>query len=268
VAQHSRQAGDRQPGDRQPGHRRAGDRSHSRQAPGRRLLSPGSRPVALAAVAACVIVVAALGAWVAHRTQATSVDRPIDAWLTSHLGHDSGFVVTTRALGNPRWVTGGCVAAVLACLVTRRYRGALLVAIAVPLAGAITEFALKPLFDRTITGFLAFPSGHVTGVSALAVPIVIVLIGPARPPWPAALRVLLAAVTLLALVSVALSVVAGHWHYFTDTIGGAAVGIATALLTALALDGLSLRLARRRPAAPDSSARGGITETAGGLPRA
>jgi membrane-associated phospholipid phosphatase len=241
---------------------------HSRQADGRRLLPAGSRPLALVAVAACAIVVAALGAWVAHRTQATSVDRPVDAWLSSHLGTDSGFVVITRALGNPRLVTAGCVVLALACLVQRRYRSALLVAVAVPLAGAITEFALKPLYDRTINGFLAFPSGHVTGVSALTVAILILLTGPARPPWPATLRVLLGAVTLLVLVTVALSVVAGHWHYFTDTIGGAAVGTPVTLLTALALDGLSLRLARRRPVAPDSPVRDGITETAGGLPRA
>jgi membrane-associated phospholipid phosphatase len=235
---------------------------------GRRLLPAGAGPLAVAAVAACAIVVAVMGAWLAHRTQPTSVDRPIDAWLSSHLGQSSGFVLTTRALGSLQWVTAGCVAVALACLVTRRYRGALLVAVGVPLAAAITEFALKPLFDRTLTGFLAFPSGHVTGACALAVAIIVLLAGPARPALPAALRVLLAAITLLALVSVALSVVASHWHYFTDTIGGAAVGAGAVLLTALALDWLSQRLARSRPATADSPAPGGITEAAGELPRA
>jgi membrane-associated phospholipid phosphatase len=141
----------------------------------------------------------------------------------------------------------------------------------VPLAAAITEFALKPLFDRTIYGFLAFPSGHVTGVSAMAVSGMVLLTGPARPPVPAVLRWLASAVALLVVASVAVSVVIGHFHYFTDTIGGACVGTGTVLLTALALDWVSLWLTRRRPAAREQAARepaagGGISAAARGLP--
>ena len=39
---------------------------------------------------------------------------------------------------------------VLACLVTRRWRGAVLAAVAVPGAAGVAEFVLKPLVGRTL----------------------------------------------------------------------------------------------------------------------
>lgn len=224
-------------------------------AAGRRLLSGRASRAACVVLAACVIVFASFGAWLAHRTQATWLDSRVDNWLFRHAGSGPQ-VMRVVGLGNPLWVTVICVLTGLACLVTRRYRGVLLVAIAVPLAGGISEYALKPLFDRTITGALAYPSGHVTAVSAMAVTIAVLLTGASGPPLPAALRWLARGLALLTVACVAMAVVIVHFHYFTDTIGGACVGTGTVLATALLLDRIPVRQTgrpRRRRSARSAS---------------
>jgi uncharacterized protein (DUF427 family)/membrane-associated phospholipid phosphatase len=215
------------------------------QAAGRPLLPAGLRGAAAALVAACVIVTAVMGAWLAHRTLPGTVDGHVDGWLVAHADRGRRVLLAASSLGDTSRVVVICAVAVVACTLTRRYRGALLVAIAAPLAGAVTEYLLKPLLHRTISGHLAFPSGHVTGVAVMAVAAVVLLTGPARPPLPAPWRWSLAAVALLTVPAAALSVVIGHYHYFTDTIGGTAVGTAAVLATALVLDWAAARLDRR-----------------------
>ncbi len=48
--------------------------------------------------------------------------------------------------------------------------------------------------------------------------------------------------------AVAVAMVAQGFHYFTDTIAGAGVGVGTVLLGALLIDAVAGRLARRGPA--------------------
>jgi membrane-associated phospholipid phosphatase len=226
-------------------------------------LLPGrASRVAALVLAVCIVAVAALGAWLAHRTEPTGVDSRAGGWLISHAG-PAPLILRTVDLGEPLWVTVICVVAGLACLVTRRYRGLLLVAIAVPLAGGITEYVLKPLFHRTIDGFLAFPSGHVTAVTAMAVSFALLLTGPSGPPLYPALRWLTRAGALLTVASVAVGVVIAHYHYFTDTIGGACVGTGTVLATALLLDRICQgQTGRSRPRKSLRSASGDTKRTA------
>jgi membrane-associated phospholipid phosphatase len=121
-------------------------------------------------------------------------------------------------------------ALVLACVLWRRYVEAALAAISVPLATAVTEVVLKPLIGGTSWGN-PFPSGHVTSVFALATALTVLL---ARTPRP--LRLVLAIAAFLLAGAVAVGVIGAHMHHFSDTIGGAAVGIGTVLATALLLD--------------------------------
>ena len=116
---------------------------------------------------------------------------------------------------------------------------------------ALTEL-LKPLIDRTLTGFLSFPSRHTTGIFAVVVAFAVLLIDPPRPRIRAVVRVLLALIALLAAATVAVALVAVRWHYATDTVAGAAVGTAVVLATALTLDLVCAWSGRRlssRPAA-------------------
>jgi membrane-associated phospholipid phosphatase len=235
------------------------------------LLFPAARRAAAAVLAACVLVTAAGGLLLAGHAQAGRVDSWIDGRLDAHLGGHPR-LADVNYLGDPRYVVLICAVAVAALLLFRRYRGALLVAIAVPLAGGLTDYILKPLVDRTNYGALTYPSGHTTAATAMAVAAVVVLTGPGRPALPAAGRWLLAAALLAVIPAIAVGLVIAHFHFFSDTVGGAGVGIAVVLGTALALDAAAARLRARAapagPQAPAASDRGGISAGAGELPRA
>jgi undecaprenyl-diphosphatase len=125
---------------------------------------------------------------------------------------------------------------VLACLVTRRWRGAVLAVVAVPAAAGVAELVLKPLVGRTLMGALSFPSGTEARVFAVAAVFAVLMADPIRPRIPAAVRLALTVAVLLAAVAVAVALVVLGQHYFTDTVGGAALGTAVALATALVLD--------------------------------
>ena len=134
-------------------------------------------------------------------------------------------------------------ALVLACALLRRYRQAALVAVSVPVAVALTEFALKPVIGRTSWG-TPFPSGHVAAVAALVTALTVLLAGTATRVAPA-LGVALGFAALLVTAAVAIGVVGARLHHFSDTVGGAAVGVGTVLVTALVLDWLSTTHPRR-----------------------
>jgi membrane-associated phospholipid phosphatase len=203
------------------------------------LLPSTARPVVIAVVAVSAAVTAILGALFAHRARAGWLDAAIDAQVRASLGGHRWLLNRVEALGTPIPVIAMTAALALACLVTRRWRGAVLVAVAVPAAEAVTEILLKPLIGRTLGGGLSFPSGHATGVFALATAVVILLAGPLRPPIPATARLLLALAAVLAAGAVAIAVVGLGYHYFTDTVGGATVAIGMVLGIALVLDMLS-----------------------------
>ena len=239
---------------------------------GRPLLYPAARRPAAALAIAGVVVTAALGLLLAGHSHPGRVDGWVDGQILARLGSHPQ-LADVIYLGDPSWVVVICTAAVVACLLARRFRGALLVAIAVPAAGGLTDHILKPLVDRTTSsGIPNFPSGHTAAVTTMAVAAVLVLTGPGRPPLPAALRWLLSAGLLALIPWVAIGLVLAHFHYFTDTVGGAGTGIAVVLGTALGLDAAAARLgARAAPAGSDPAdpgGRGGISAAARELPRA
>jgi membrane-associated phospholipid phosphatase len=246
---------------------------HLRRGEAPPLLPPAARLPAGALVAVCTAVTAALGAWTAGQAGPGWLDAAVDGRLRAALGGHPGLLHKVAMLGAPVPVNVIAAALVLACLAARRWRGAVLVAVAVPAAEALTELALKPIFGRTLAGALSFPSGHVTGIGAIAAG-VCVLLAARRRRVGVAVRVLAAVCAVLAAASVAVALIGLGAHYFTDTVGGAAVGTAVVLATALMLDraGLPERLLRpRRPASaggPHPAARAGVTTPASGaVPR-
>ncbi len=229
------------------------------------LLSAAFRPLAVALLAVCVAVTTSLGLWLMHKSQASGLDSVIDWGLRVNLYRDRAILVRVGEIADPLQTTEITVAIVLACLATRRWRGALLAAVAIPAAGALTEDLLKPLFDRTSQGHLEFPSGHSTGAFAMAAVCVVLLLGPLRPHLSDTLREFLAVAAALTAAGVAVAVVALDFHYFTDTVAGAAVGTGVVLATALLLDRLIPSRSPDRPAAvPPEAARGGADSPARG----
>jgi membrane-associated phospholipid phosphatase len=227
------------------------------------LLPAAIRPLAVALLAVGVAVTALLGLWLMHQSQTGWLDSVIDRGLRVDLYRHRAILIRLGELADPLQTTEITVALVLACLLTRRWRGALLAAVAIPAAGALTEYLLKPLFDRTAQGHLEFPSGHSTGAFAMAAVCVVLLLGPQRPRLPDTLRKLLAVAAVLTAAGVAVAVVALGFHYFTDAVAGAAVGTAVVLATALLLDRLIPSGGPDRPAAtPPEAARNGADSPA------
>ncbi|MGH3199230.1 MAG: phosphatase PAP2 family protein, partial [Streptosporangiaceae bacterium] len=135
---------------------------------------------------------------------------------------------------------------VLACLLTGRLNGAVLAAAAVPAAVGLNDGLFKPLVHRTYLGVLSYPSGHTATMFALAATVAVLLLVPPRPARAGRFLVLIPAAACVLGGVVAVGVIGLRWHYFTDTVAGAAVGIGTVCGLALILD---LPFARRATSA-------------------
>ena len=205
----------------------------------RPLVPAAMRPLAIALLVACAAVTAVLGVLVARQTRAGPFDGWADARIQSGFGGQWRALSDLAGLGDLMPVAVMTAALVLACLVTRRWCGAVLAAVAVPAAAGLAEIVLKPLIGRTLMDALSFPSGTETRVFAVAAVFAVLMADPARPRLPAAVRLFLAVVVLLAAGAVGIALVVLGQHYFTDTVGGAMVGIAVALATALVIDRLA-----------------------------
>jgi membrane-associated phospholipid phosphatase len=146
-------------------------------------------------------------------------------------------------------------------LLADRRNGAVLAAAAVPAAAGLTDGLFKHLVDRTYLGVLTYPSGHTASVFALAATVAVLLLPAPRPARPGNLRLmrgLLAGVACGLGIVVAIGVIGLRWHYFTDTVAGAAVGIGTVCGLAFLLDLPLVRQpmgrVRRRPSAAQPKA--------------
>jgi len=207
-----------------------------RQAAPRPLLPTALRRPAALLVTGCAALTASLALAFAGQARPDGLDAATDAHVRGALGRYGAQTHLLAGLGGLGPVTVLTTALVLACLATRRWRGAALAGLAVPAAVALTEYVLKPLVGRTIRGDPCFPSGHATAMFALAAACAVLLAGPARPRLPGAVRLLLVLGAALLAAAVATAMVALGYHYFTDTVAGTAVAIGVVLLTALLID--------------------------------
>jgi len=208
----------------------------------------------------CAILVAALGALFAGQSTADAFDRAADAPVISLFAGHGGLALWLASPGTtiPAVVLSAVIA--VACLLTGRIRGALLAIAAVPVAVGLCEVLIKPLVHRTYIGQVVYPSGHTATVFALAATITVLLLASPRPasPRPAMarpamarpLRVLILTAAYLAAVAVIVGVIAVRFHYFSDTVAGAAVGTGTVCGLALVLDVVQPRSVGARWMAP------------------
>lgn len=226
---------------------------------GRPLLSASARRWAGGIVAGCAILVASLGVLFAHQTTADRLDRAVDAPIITLLGGHRGLALWLAAPGSLIPAIGLAAAIVVSCLLTGRLNGAVLAMVAVPAAEGLTEDLLKPLIHRTYLGDLSYPSGHATAIFTIAAVVTVLLLIPPKPAGARALRVLIPAAAFALGCGVVVGLIALRWHYFTDTVAGAAVGIGTVCGLALILDLAGRRLARASRHPADAVARADVT---------
>jgi len=197
------------------------------------LLARPVRPWAAMLLACCTVVVVVLGVLVAHHSRIDGVDKEIDSWVIRSLGGHKSLLrwLATPAELLPAGLTS--LIMVAACLVTGRLKGAVLAATAVPIASALCDSLIKPLVHRRD---LAYPSGHVTSILALSAMLTALLVLPPQPLIEGRARLLIPLTASVLACGVAIAVIGLRWHYFTDTIGGAAAGAGTVCALALVLD--------------------------------
>jgi membrane-associated phospholipid phosphatase len=197
-------------------------------------LLPGSLRRPAAVLLAVCVAVTALAALVARRGKPGPLDSVIDPRMQAWLSHFPALLSWLPHFGTPIPLTLMMLALVSACLATRRWSGAVLAAVAVPVASGLTEYVLKPSVGRAIGH--SFPSGHATSMFALATVCAVLLVNPPRRRVPPAGRLLLVFLALALATAVAAAMVAFGAHTFTDGVAGAAVGIGVVLACALVLD--------------------------------
>jgi membrane-associated phospholipid phosphatase len=203
---------------------------------GRPLLGPSGRARAGAALAGCAIVAGSLGLLFAGQTRPDGFDNAVDSRVAAFFGGHEGLLSWLALPGT--LIPAVLITAVISagCLITGRRNGAVLAMTAVPAAAGLNDGLLKHLVHRTSSGALAFPSGHTASVVAMTATLAVLLFAPPRRASTRVARVLVMAVFCVLAVLVVLAVTALRWHYFTDTIAGAAVGAGTVCALALILD--------------------------------
>jgi undecaprenyl-diphosphatase len=211
---------------------------------GRRLIAPRLRWFAGECIVAGVMVTLVLGLHFAHQSEPGRIDAALGNRLNWHFGEHRDVLAQLVHIGNPASIV--IMSVVLAGLLALAgwWRAVVFALVAPVLAGAVTDFILKPLVDRRIgpDAALAFPSGHTTGAAAVAVVAAVVLLDPDRPALRLLVRIVLAAFALGVAIAVAFALVVLRYHYLTDVIGGVAVAVSVVLLVAFALDGLAERV--------------------------
>ncbi|MEJ6488432.1 phosphatase PAP2 family protein [Leucobacter sp. USCH14] len=193
-------------------------------------------PAAVAASIAAMLVIGVFGAY--QRFAQTGVFG-IDAWWADTVSIERGsalFAVAVFLAQVGDGIGAAACAAILGalCFALRRPRdGAAILTAAV--LGVIASEAVKAITLRTRpTGQLfesfgaSYPSGHSMGAAALAVSVVLVAIGSDR--IDARLRGWITAAAALWIIAMMWSRTALHVHWLTDTVAGAVLGVAAAII--------------------------------------
>ncbi|HEY5454211.1 MAG TPA: phosphatase PAP2 family protein [Acidothermaceae bacterium] len=206
------------------------------------------RGLAVVIVVAAVLGTAALGVRYGQKRTPGRLDQHLDAAIQRRLAGHPHLVVHIVDLADPGSIIVICALLCALFLFLNRTRLAVLAIAGPGLAGGLVDFVLKPLFNRHIGASLSFPSGHTAATASLALVVSCAMIGPGRLPWPSVLRWLITAAATACVPVMAIALVAGGYHYATDTMGGLLVAIASGLSVALVIDMIAGWPGGHRPA--------------------
>jgi membrane-associated phospholipid phosphatase len=208
------------------------------------LLSPPARPAALVACAVMALMV--LGLALRYRDDPTAghLDTLVASAIQSEVPPDVRLLDLVVRLGDPLPMAVLTGALALAAWLMARTRAVLLALLGPTVASATTEL-LKPAIGRTYHGVLAFPSGHTTGMTALAAVVAILVVSSIRTRPLLASLLAIAGVALAGLL-MAFALLAQHLHYPTDTLGGFLTALVVIIAEALCIDAICTRITATR----------------------
>lgn len=195
----------------------------------------------------CTLAAVLLGVYYAGTSTAGALDVGVRAAFQKWFPDATAAALAVDWWGGPAGVILLSGVLGIACLLTGQRRLAVVALTCQGLVGATTSL-LKPVFERTIHGpFLAYPSGHTAGATALAMVLGLLLARLGRT-GPGAGLLLVIGVTVAAGATAAWAQIILAAHYPTDTLGGFLTAVAlippAAMLTDLAADRLARRAAR------------------------
>jgi membrane-associated phospholipid phosphatase len=202
---------------------------------------PAQRQLAVVAVL-CAMAMLAMGLYYAGDTGPRGFDASIKASLDTRLAGSRDLLTFLVLSTQPYVLIPVILLVVVACLVLRRRRDALLALAGPAVAISANTWILKPLFDRQSIGFgiegtLAYPSGHT--VSLVSTLTVLALL--ARPGLPTAV---VSAMGAVLLVAAAVGMIELGYHYFTDIAGGTFFAVAVVFALRILIGRLSPRPSR------------------------
>lgn len=203
---------------------------------GRPLLRDARRTRAWPVLAACLIVLAALGLLVREQARPDGLDSAVDAAMVASFSGHAGVLPWLALPGSTIPLIAVSTAIAVGCLIAGRRNGAILAVTAVPVTAFLDDEVLKHLVDRTHFGQLSFPSGHTASAMTLAAVLGVLLHDQARPAATRLARTALVIAACAVTALVAVGVIGLRWHYFTDTVGGVALGTGTVLTLAFLID--------------------------------
>ena len=191
----------------------------------------------------------------------TAVDRAIGDRVHEGLDTHPGLYHALVVPSNAYVVLPILLLGVLYCLYRRDWWGAGFLVVIPELVVALNTWVLKPLWDRQLDDYLAYPSGHTVQFTAIVTGVLLV-VADART------RIVIGAVAAAALVAFAVGMVGLGYHYPSDIAGGATVALAAALGCWAALTPVRRRTERGAPGEPfDPAAHppAAVTPTSGGV---
>jgi membrane-associated phospholipid phosphatase len=177
-----------------------------------------------------------LGLLLRGQAQPDGFDSVIDTSVVASFSGHHGVLPWLALPGSTIPLIAVSVVIAVGCLIARRPNGVVLAVTAVPVTAFPDDTVLKHLVDRTHLGQLSFPSGHTASAMTLATVLGVLLHDPARRTANRVARAALVVVACAVTALAAAGVISLRWHYFTDTVGGVALGTGTVLTLAFFID--------------------------------
>ena len=169
-----------------------------------------------------------------------AVENVIDTVLPMGRGLSRALGEFVADLGSPVSTTLFMIAAALFAHLRCGPRALALVLVGPPVAMILQSTVLKPIIGRTRGEELAFPSGHTTSVTSIAIAMAVIVLS--IPLAPKVRRWLLAALVVVPF-AVAVCLVGRQYHYATDTVGAVGLALAVVLPVAVIIDAMADSLA-------------------------